>query len=55
MKQLRVILPFKDIIIEYLSLFESTIKYGIIGWGGAYDNSLIQLQKCQNKIIRVTN
>lgn len=43
----------KEIKYIYLSLFESIITYGIIGWGGAYDNVLMQLQKCQNSIIRV--
>jgi hypothetical protein len=52
-KQLREILPLKEIRNIYLSLFEPIITYGIIGWGGAYDNVLMQLQKCQNSIIRV--
>ena len=50
-KQLRDILPPKDIRIFYLALVESQITYGIIGWGGAYVLSL--LQTCQNTIIKV--
>lgn len=53
MKELREILPFKDIRTIYLTLFESIISYGIIGWGGAYNNALLTLQKCQNTILRV--
>jgi len=53
-KQLRDILPPKDIRIFYLALVESQITYnGLIGWGGAYDNVLSLLQTCQNTIIKV--
>lgn len=52
-KQLRDILPPKDITIFYLALVESQITYGLIGWGGAYDNILSLLQTCQNTIIKV--
>jgi len=52
-KQLRDILPPKDIRIFYLALVESEITYGLIGWGGAYDNVLSLLQTCQNTIIKV--
>jgi len=51
MKLLREILDYKDIRIVYLTLFQSLITYGIIGWGGAHNNALLQLQKCQNTII----
>ena len=53
MKLLREILDYKDIKTIYLTLYESLITYGIIGWGSAYDNALLRLQKCQNTIIRV--
>jgi hypothetical protein len=52
-KQLRDILLPKDIRIFYLVLVESQITYGLIGWGGAYDNVLSLLQTCQNTIIKV--
>lgn len=52
-KQLRDILPPKGIRIFYLALVESQITYGLIGWGGAYDNVLSLLQTCQNTIIKV--
>jgi len=53
-KQLRDILPPKDIRIFYLPLVESQIIYGLIGWGGSFDNVLTILQTCQNTIIKIT-
>lgn len=35
----------------YLALMESIITYGIIGWGGSFDNTISQLQICQNQIM----
>ena len=55
MKKLHDILPFKNIRIIYLTLFESIISCGIIGCGGGYSNALLPLQKCQNTILRITN
>lgn len=55
MKQLREIIKRKNIRMIYLTLIEPHITYGIIGWGGAFDNALSQLQICQNKIIKVGN
>jgi len=55
MKELREILPPKDIRTKYLTLFEPLVSYGIIGWGGAYNNALLPLQKCQNTILGVAN
>jgi len=53
MKELREILPFKDFRIIYLTLlFESIISYNIIGWGGAYNNALLSLQKFQDTKLR---
>lgn len=40
----------KNCIFNTLSIYN---YYGIIGWGGAYENTLLQLWKCQNTIIRV--
>lgn len=54
-KQLREILLMKEIKNIYQTLLESIITYSIIGWGGAYDNVLVQLQKCQNTIIRIAS
>lgn len=55
MKQLRDIIPFMDIRTVYSTLFEPLLTYGIIGWGGAYDNALLHLRKCQNTIIRLAS
>lgn len=51
-KPLHNIFPKKDIRLLFLSLVETQITYGIIGWGEAYDNVLTQLQTCQNALIR---
>jgi hypothetical protein len=40
-KQLREILAIKEMRNIYLTLFESIITYGIIRWGGNYDNILV--------------
>jgi len=37
----------------YIVLVESIISYGIIGWGGAFENTINHLQICQNQIIRL--
>lgn len=37
----------------YTALVESIISYGIIGWGGAFQNTISHLQICQNQIIRL--
>jgi hypothetical protein len=55
MKELREILHLKDIRTIYLTLFESIVSYGIIGYSGAYYIALLPLQKCQNTILRVAN
>lgn len=35
----------------YYGLFDSLINYGIIAWGGAYENSVKYLVNVQNKLI----
>jgi len=37
----------------YLALMELIISYGIIDWGGVFENTLSQPQICQNQIIRL--
>lgn len=37
----------------YYALFHSIATYGIIAWGGAYENALSGLQRAQNRIIKV--
>ena len=39
----------------YYAFFHSIATYGIIAWGGAYNNNLNLLQALQNKIIKIIN
>lgn len=39
--------------IIYYALFHSITNYGIIAWGGAYMNSLYQLQSIQNRLLKI--
>jgi hypothetical protein len=43
---------YKNDMFSYLHVLH---YYGIISWGGTYDNALSQLQKYQNIIIKVTS
>jgi len=38
--------------IVYLSLYQALLYYGIIAWGGIYENTIKPLNIQQNKIIR---
>ena len=50
---LREILNKKVLINIYKSLVESLIRYGLIIWGGIYNNSIKQLSVVQNYILKV--
>ena len=50
---LRQILCKKLLISVYKSLVESLIRYGIVVWGGLYQNSLNSLNVVQNYILKV--
>lgn len=50
---LREILNGKLLMSVYKAIVESLIRYGIIVWGGLYNNSLQQLNVVQNYILRV--
>ena len=39
----------------YYAFFHSIATYGIIAWGGAYNNNLNLLQALQNRIIKIIN
>lgn len=52
---LRNILNSKLLMMVYRSLVESLLRYGVIVWGGLYNNSLKQLNVVQNYILRVMN
>lgn len=43
----------KTLIMIYYALFHSLINYGIIAWGGAYENSISILQNIQNKVLKI--
>jgi len=38
-------------LMQYLVLVESVITYGIVGWGGAFNNIVAELQDSQNQIL----
>ena len=41
--------------IIYYAFFHSIVSYGIIAWGGAYNNNINQLQSLQNRILKLVN
>ena len=46
-------MTIKTLIMIYYALFNSIISYGIIAWGGAYDNVMNSLQSIQNRILKI--
>lgn len=50
---LRAYLTVPQLRILYFSLVESHLAYGIIGWGGAYKNSLKNLEVIQKWILKI--
>lgn len=50
---LREFLDKKLLILIYKALVESLIRYGIIAWGGTYDNKIKKLSVVQNYILKV--
>lgn len=52
---MREFLGKKILNMVYKALVESLIRYGIIAWGGLYNNSLKQLNVIQNFILKVIN
>ena len=47
------IMNSKTLLIINYALFNSIASYGIIVWGGAYDNILEALQRLQNRFIKI--
>ena len=43
----------KILITIYYAFFHSLINYGIIAWGGAYNNNLSLLQKIQSRLLKI--
>ena len=42
----------KTLMTIYYAFFHSLINYGIIDWGGAYNNNLTLLQKIETRILK---
>lgn len=51
--QLRDIMSKKTILNIYKSLVESILRYGLIIWGGAYENSLNSIKIIQKIILKI--
>ena len=43
------------LVALYYAFFINLANYGIIAWGGAYDNVLKELESLQNRIIKIIN
>lgn len=50
---LRDILSENNIIIVCKDLIESLIRYGLVIWGGLFENSVKQLNTVQNHILKI--
>lgn len=48
-------MPIETLRMIYYAFFHSILSYGIIAWGGAYRNCRDQVQKLQNKILKIIN
>lgn len=53
MSKLRHIFGIDIILRIYYAFFGSIAFYGIVAWGGAYDNALEQLCKLQKRILKI--
>lgn len=52
-KQTKKILSLRENLSLYYSLVQSLLTYGIIGWGGAYNNNLNPLIVIQKRILKI--
>lgn len=52
-KYLKPILNKSQLFGIYHALFESTLQYGILAWGGAYDNTIRQIYRIQNRAVKM--
>ena len=50
---IRHILPINILITVYLDLFQSSVQYEIIAWGGTSKNSLKSLTLFQKRFIKI--
>lgn len=53
--KLSKVMPRETLKIIYYAFFHSIATYGILAWGGAYQNSLLLLQQVQNRLIKLMN
>lgn len=52
-KQIKNILDLNSLRMVYFALIQSHLIYGIVGWGGAYENTLKPLEITQKRIIKI--
>ena len=48
-------LQIDKLMMLYYALFHSIATYGILAWGGAYNNSLSHLQRLQNRLLKIAS
>lgn len=47
------IMDRKTLMLIYHAFFQSLVNYGIIAWGGAYNNCLNLIQSIQRKLLKI--
>ena len=52
-RKLKKYMLIKSLLTIYYALFNSIASYGILSWGGAYDNVLNSLQSIQDRILKI--
>lgn len=52
-RRLRGVVDSKTLAMVYHALFLSNVSYGILAWGGAYDNVMGRIQSVQNRLLRI--
>lgn len=52
-KQIKNILDLNSLRMVYFALIQSHLIYGIVGWGGAYENTLKPLEITQKRIVKI--
>lgn len=45
----------KTLMLIYYAFFQSIVNYGIIAWGGGYNNCINQIQRIQKRILKIIN
>lgn len=52
-RKLRKVLSLEQLILIYHALFGARAFYGIVAWGGAYNNALLPLETLQRRALKV--